>query len=161
MYSITPWPTGAETPNSIFFIETFQPEVMNLVTRYRDGALKSYLEGLPHLNLIEPIEPVIPTIDAPAREIDFYKILSNKYDRDYRLFELQRLEIANIKNAIVSSLDKATQLSLLGDVETIMEMPLPTIYSKLRRASTPRMTDITLVMDRLQQSFTYSHPSSF
>ena len=160
-YSITPWPTGAETPNSIFFVETFQPEVMNLVTRYRDGALKNYIEGEPHLNLIAPIEPVIPEMDAPTREFDFYKIMSNKYDRDYRLFELQRLEIANIKNAIVSSLDKATQLSLLGDVETIMEMPLPTVFNRLRTASNPRLTDIQQVMERLSRNFVYSQPSSF
>ena len=161
LYSLTPWPTGAETPNSIFFLETFQPEVMNLVSRYRDGFLKEYIEGEPHLNLIQPVEPVLPEIDASAREIDYYKILSSKFDRDYRLYELQRLEIANIKNAIVSCLDKATQLSLLGDVETIMEMPLPTVYHRIRRASSPRLTDINLVMSRLNNIFSYSQPQSF
>ena len=160
-YTITPWPTGAEIPRSIFFFETFHPELMNLIGRYQDGFLKNYIDGELHTNLVKPVEPLLPDIDADSKDMDYYKILSNKYDRDFRNFELQRLEIANLKNAIVSSLDRATQLAILGDPVTIMEMDLPAVYNTLRKASTPRQTDISMIMSRLSHSLNYNQPQSF
>ena len=163
-YSLTSWPTAVEgnTPRSIFFFETFQPEFMNLVGRYRDGLLKDYISAEPHTIVLEPpVEPVLPDAGAPSRDLDFYKILSTKYDRDLKKFEEQRLEIANLKNALVSALDRNTQLAILGDLNEIIAMPLPTIWNAIRMASSPQPTDINSTMMKLQETFLHVHAQSF
>ena len=163
-YSLTSWPTAVEgnTPRSIFFFETFQPEFMNLVGRYRDGLLKDYISAEPHTIVLEPpVEPELPDAGAPSRDLDFYKILSTKYDRDLKKFEEQRLEIANLKNALVSALDRNTQLAILGTPEEIIDTPLPTIWNKLRTASNPQPTDISSIMTQLHDTFLHVHAQSF
>jgi hypothetical protein len=163
-YTLTPWPTIIEdaTPRSVFFFETFQPEFMNLVGRYRDGILKDYISGEPHTIVTQsPIEPILPDEGASAKEFDFYKIISSKFDRDYKKFEEQRLEISNLKNALVSALDRNTQLSILGTPEDIIDTPLPTIWNKLRTASNPQPTDISSIMTQLHDTFLHVHAQSF
>jgi hypothetical protein len=163
-YLLTPWPTAGEdmTPRAIFFFETFQPEFMNLVGRFRDGILKAYISGEPHtLVLKPPTEPEFPDVNAPSKDLDFYRILSIKYDRDLKKFEEQRLEISNLKSALITALDRNTQLAILGTQDEIIETSLPIIWNTLRKASNPQPTDIATIMTQLHDAFLHVHAQSF